>query len=353
MKKLMVFGVSLFLLLMGLAFVSAEDVEVTYPSDVNSGEVFTVTVNLLNFSLDIYDIKIEILNNDTQESIDAGIIDGNSWHDTFNYVNEAIDTSENNESIFSLNITDTYDGNAVMEVKVRDSSNNTQTFSGYELTVSYEEPPAEEPDPEIELKLDWEIEDIINGDTFKIEVQGLNLRDEYYDIKAYIYDDDDKNKPISETKNENDDWVSSTEYYEEFFQGPGKETEYITLRIKDDYEDLSGEFKIGVKIRETGESDILEEETEDIEVLEEEIKTPGPEPEEPEENNTETEEDPEPGTVRLGRNGNNTNETDEEENENESKIVYESSSEKMKKYAIYVLNALLIIIIIFLIKNKV
>ena len=53
---------------------------------------------------------------------------------------------------------------------------------------------------------------------------------------------------------ENDEWGSYTQYYNDFFSKDINETKKITLRIHEDYRDYYGDARIYFRIRESGES---------------------------------------------------------------------------------------------------
>ncbi len=126
---------------------------------------------------------------------------------------------------------------------------------------------------EISLILDWDDEDIVNGKTFEITIKAENLENKNYDIKVGIYDED--NRLISQTYDENEKWVSSSEYYNEFFSGSGSVEEHIKLRIKESYRDFKGDAVIIVRLRETGSAVYKKEKKEDIEILKNRINEDG------------------------------------------------------------------------------
>ncbi len=159
---------------------------------------------------------------------------------------------------------------------------------------------------------------------------------------------------MSETyhKQENK-WLSSTYYIIELVSGPDNDKE-IKLRINEDYENFKGDAEINARIRRADTEDIKDFKNKDIEILEKE------EEDEKEDNSLDQydedkttsqqhiEQTPDKengnGIIKLG-NKNSLDKIDK------GKVLYESSSEKMKKYSIYFLSALLIVIIIVLIKK--
>lgn len=204
----------------------------------------------------------------------------------------------------------------------------------------------------ISLSIDWNEDDIVNGDEFDIEVSVENLEDKEYDVKIWIEDD---GTVISDRYDEeNDEWKSGTYYIDNFFQGPGDKSDEIKLKIRDAYSDFSGDAKIYFRTREGDET------SDDIEILEKE-----------EDEETNNEENTEKSNVskntgvsaksnppissssvtgnaiKLG----NLESIEETKNENkESSVIYESKNGKIKIYAIVgfaVLCLGLVILILF------
>ena len=260
----------------------------SYPSTINSGEDFKVNLSLDNFNEDIYDIKIDFSTNFDKVS---KIWNGETWQSTFNYVNDAINTQINNEIILNLNLTSEYNQSTEITVKIRDSKGKTFSFTGYSTKIishgtdnSHENSnnqsnsntitnstngtnnsPQNPVKNDISLKLDWNSDDIKNGDEFDIEINAINLEDKNYDTKVYIYEED-KSKPISQVYY-NDKWISSTSYMNEFFSGPGDSSETARLRINKNFLNFSGDAKIGIRIREHGSKSYKEEYEDTIEIL--------------------------------------------------------------------------------------
>ena len=253
---------------------------ISYPNSVNFGEEFNVGLTLNNFPEDIYDIRIGILDNSTRI---ARIWNGNTWQSTYYYINQAINTNQINSESFKLSLTSCYDGNAIVEVKIRDSKNKLYTYNNYSINIigncnvnqndniEDNNPTPEKnddtdvDDSDITLNLDWS-GDMKNGEEFEVTVRADNLEDKNYDVKVYIYDDD-QNKPISQVYN-NLKWVSSTSYISEFFKGPGDESKSIKLRIKDSSRDFNGEAIIGVRMREHGKTIYMQEIEAEIDIQE-------------------------------------------------------------------------------------
>ena len=118
-----------------------------------------------------------------------------------------------------------------------------------------------------------------------------------------------------------------------------------------------------VKLRETDTGDIIEEIEEDIEILKDEDDESGGDDggEDSNDNNKDSVQKTNNkatitgNVIKLGNRNELQGEKEDGDNGDDDKnvIVYESGSEKVKKYAIYGLNAILVVIIILLVKKKV
>ncbi len=122
--------------------------------------------------------------------------------------------------------------------------------------------------PEISISIEWDEDDIINGEVFDIEIIAENLdKNENYDVKVWI-ESEDNNDKISQTYDENDKWVSSNQYYDDFFEEEINKTKDISLRIHENYDDYYDDGIIHLRIRKAGSSNYIKEIDEGIEILE-------------------------------------------------------------------------------------
>ncbi len=370
MKKSKVFGISI-LLVVFLSFVSAQDIALDYPEEVNYGEEFEIIVELMDFQEDEYDIKIDITN--SEGSRISEILNNGEWKSTYNYVRDSIDTSQEDEASFTLNITEEYIGTATIEVKTRDSTSQIEAFQGYEIEIvdrgaepeeeeEENQEPEEEEESEIYLDMEWNDDNIINGEEFEIDVSIFDMVSKVYDVKVYIIDEDEE--LISEIFDEDDDeWKSGNYYLRDFFHGPGDElSKIVTLRIEEGFRDFKGDATIKTRIRVSGTTPIIAEEQYEIEILEqedyeEEEEEFGGFSYEEEEEEEEEEKRESNGIIKLNSNTIKQEEEEAEEKDEaketseEVKVLYESASEKIKRYSIYGLNLVLVGIIIFLLIN--
>jgi len=204
-----------------------------------------------------------------------------------------------------------------------------------------------EGDPPIYLEVDWDDEEIVNGDEFKIKVRAFNLKDETYDLKIWIEFKGNDTIISDRYDDEKEEWKSGKYYIYEFFQGPGNETEYAKLRIIDNYETFFGRGKIFFKLKD------YEEDNENIDILK--IK----EEEEEQENiknNIESKKSESiqsssitGDVIKLG-----VSEVVEqtEDIKTQKNIIYESKTEQIRKYAVYGFSVLCVFICVLLIFKK-
>lgn len=226
------------------------------------------------------------------------------------------------------------------------SSTNLSYTSSRNITIPYKYP--------IGFRLDWDDADIRNGDEFNIEIKAFNLENKKYDIKVYIYDNS-KTKPISQTNDPNEGWISSNIYMKEFFIGPGNETSDVKLRIRESYRNFSGEATIGVRIRETETSKYIDESEEKIDILETVIKKASSSSSSIglDENQIKDIEN-----IRLEEPITTSNVINLEEPKTQviktkNNVIYQSKNELIKLYSIYALVILCILFLILLVLKRV
>ncbi len=185
---------------------------------------------------------------------------------------------------------------------------------------------------EISYELDWDEEDIVNGNEFKVKVI-ITGEDGLYDGKLWIEDND---KIISDRYNDGK-WRSSYYYIKENFKvGNNK----VKLRIDEKYDDFDGNAQIYFKIR--GGEEIEES----IEILkkkvEESVEIEESEP--IEEINEEIILEP----ISLGKKVDSL----EEKDINTENIVYESKGLKIIEYSIYGFTILCVLLCVLIIWRK-
>lgn len=170
--------------------VSAQNIILIYPDEVEINKEFKVELELINFSDDIYDVKIDIFGN--TERI-ANILNNGVWKSTYYYVQDAIDYSANNKESFSLKITKEYAGIGKIDVVLRNSKDKLIKFAGYEINILVSSNPEENGSP---------VENSTNKDNQKktINNQDSSLKDETDKITGNIINNKSEEVEIEENK---------------------------------------------------------------------------------------------------------------------------------------------------------
>lgn len=374
MKKLMVFGVSVIALLCIFLFFSLvsairiNEIELN-PEGTDSGNEWVELYSEQNIDLNGWKLvnKDNKVINLSQSFSGYWIISfSGQWLDNTNEKiilknsnEEAVDETEllsdssNNKRTWQycygeLVFADSTKNSANSCSSNQQQQNQTQNQNTSQNTIQN----TSQNEEEIYLEAKWDEDDIVNGEEFEVEVKAFNLKSENYDIKIYITSEENETI-ISDTYDEEDDkWKSSAYYVNGILTGPGDKSETFNLRIKSSHENFYGDAEIKAKIRKSGTSSIIEELNEDIEILEKETTEDKQEDKTTEITSTshsstssieQTDE-----VIRLG----SKNKLQQNNTKEENKILYESASEKMKKYAIYAINVVLILIIILLIMTR-
>lgn len=342
--------------------------QLNYDDEVSYEEEFDVELVLNDFETDVYDVKIDILGNGVRI---ARIWNGDAWQSTYNYLNDAIDLSQGNEKSFKLNITESYNGDADIEIKIRDSKGKAKTFSDYKIGVvgtrdgnkqnnTDNENQGNGNNGNISLEIDWNEDDIVNGEEFEVEIDALDLEDKEYDVRVWI--EDNGNVISDRYDEENEEWKSGTYYIYNCLKGPGNDKEKIKLKIREDYNKFEGDAKIFLKIRDGIEIN------EGIEVLE--YKEEDKETKKETKNETVTstnaddkfykefqerlKEEVESGklTGNVIQLGSKTESPESGSIKSKNSIVYESKNELIKKYSIYGFGILIALLCILLLFNR-
>ena len=202
-------------------------------------------------------------------------------------------------------------------------------------------------DASIYLKIELDEDEIINSEEFDITIKAYNLKNQKYNFKIWI-EFEDNETIISDRYGKNskgeDVWTSGIYYIYNFFSGPGNKTEDAKLKIRESYKDFKGDAKLFFKLEGEGEY------YKSIEIFEKENNSDtGTSGEISEDNeniqNTLALTAQSSGVIKLGN-------RKDGKTSSEGGILYESSSEKIKKYAIYVFSLLLVVFVVILIKKK-
>lgn len=117
----------LFYWILSIGIVSAESITFVCPEKAMLNEEFEVGISLINFSSGVYDVKIDLIDNDIRI---AQIFNNNEWKSTYYYVNDILSPSE--EKDFSLKIIKEFE-EAIIEVKIKNSNGDVKTFTDYKI----------------------------------------------------------------------------------------------------------------------------------------------------------------------------------------------------------------------------
>jgi len=209
-------------------------------------------------------------------------------------------------------------------------------------------------DRKINLKIEWNSKDIINGEEFEILVSVYNLdKSKNYDIKIWIETED--NAIISESYDEKEDeWRYGGYYVNNFFEEVSNKTKEIILKIKENKKQFLGDAKIKARIREHGKSYIKDADIEkDIKILKQENSKQESESFNKSEENKTSVNSLAPikissgGVIRLGSSKIKTEDIKTQKN-----ILYESKTELIKKYSVFGFGILCVLLSILLIFDK-
>ena len=111
---------------------SAPSIELNYPSEIGLEQEFNFKIKLIGFDPGLYDVKIDILSEGNRI---AKILNNDTWKSTIYYINDIITPDKEKE--FSMKIVEDFK-DAEIEIKIRDSSDKSEIFSGYLISKSNE-----------------------------------------------------------------------------------------------------------------------------------------------------------------------------------------------------------------------
>jgi hypothetical protein len=131
-KRNKILVIEFFILIFILGFVSSENIIFDSPNEANINEEFEINLKIINFSEDIYDVKIDIF---CEEDRISKIFDG-KWKSTNYYVNDIIQNNEERE--FKLKIEKECE-EANIVIKIKNSKNKFEVFTGYKIRCVEEE----------------------------------------------------------------------------------------------------------------------------------------------------------------------------------------------------------------------
>ena len=333
---------------------NGQNIDISYPNEIKFEEEFTINLVLHNFVIDIYDIKIEMLN-ETKNIAKRYYED--EWKSTNYWMKEILNLSEINEVNLKLKITENYNGTNNFTIKIRDSKGKIFEFENNIINIAgninnkNEEPGNNEKSEnneeiqenqeisEIDVEIEWDEDDIQNENEFEIRIKVFNLENKEYDSKIWIEDDNNLISDRYDDKSET--WSSGTYYLNNFFKGPGNKSEEVKMRIRDGYKDFTGKAKIFLKIRDGKEF------SEDIIILKKELAENNPTKKGQEQIKNPEAFIPEDENLVTGKAiklGSKITNLESENIKTTNHLIYESKTEKIKQYSLYVFAFLCVII---------
>lgn len=125
-KKNKIFFAEFFILIFIISSVSARNITVNYPEEVEVNEEFEINLGLIDFQEDIYDVKIDIF----CEEVRISKIFNGEWKSTYYYLNDVIENQAEKEFLLKIN---QECEEADITIKIKNSKDEAKTFSGYEI----------------------------------------------------------------------------------------------------------------------------------------------------------------------------------------------------------------------------
>jgi len=150
-----------------ISFISANNITVDYPKEVEVNEEFSVNLELLDFPDGVYDVKIDILCGEER----TAKIFNEEWKSTYYYINDVIENSE--EKQFQMKIEKECE-DANITIKIKNSNDKAETFSNYTIkSVISEEVETSEAE-ETENNESETSEESVDEETFEITENNSN-----------------------------------------------------------------------------------------------------------------------------------------------------------------------------------
>ena len=114
-----------FLIFIYLGIISGYSIELNYPQEASLNEELVFSMELIDFPSGIYDVKIDLLENNIRLS---KIIDNEKWKSTFYYINQIIQPGQKKD--FILKIEKEFN-KAEANIRIRSDSGTIKVFDGY------------------------------------------------------------------------------------------------------------------------------------------------------------------------------------------------------------------------------
>lgn len=137
MKKL-VFFLIILISLSQLLISQEQNIEAKCPGEVEVNSEFKCNIKLIDFDLEIYDVKIDLFGDDSRISRIYNP-EKKAWQSTHYYVNNAINLNEANNEDFLLKITKDFSGTASVNIRIRKSGSSSYKSFDSSIKVIKEE----------------------------------------------------------------------------------------------------------------------------------------------------------------------------------------------------------------------
>ncbi|MEK6918957.1 MAG: hypothetical protein AABW73_02865 [Nanoarchaeota archaeon] len=276
--------------------------------------------------------NIYLINNngeiiDSLVSINDSANDNKSWQycpEGWIFISET-KTRENNCQIAENNTANNTPQNAVNVTNITQNNNTNQSENQTSLII---------------IKTDFS-QSFRNGEEAELLVEMINLENYYYDIKILLTDDEEST--LSEI-NIGEGWQNSFYYIKDFIKGPGNLSKTVRIRIKEEYSDLEGEYKIDLRLRKrdsssykqiTGKIMVLPKNNEEVHEEKSEFVTTS--------QSLTSKSEASNKMIYLNYDDSQSIKSD---------IIYQSKNQKARNYLPYALTLLCVLIITFLLIKK-
>jgi hypothetical protein len=162
-------------------------INLTYPSQVQCNENFTITLNAFNFENGIYDAKIDMQDVATGNRI-GQIWNGSSWLSTYSYVNSALNVTNGNGSAGLIFKIENFNGSAILLPRLRLAGSSTsEEFAEQYLSVQCSQ---QEQEDESSIKIKDAPDEAVFGDTIDVEARVYKGDTSKYAVYFYVEDGD-------------------------------------------------------------------------------------------------------------------------------------------------------------------
>lgn len=215
-------------------------ITLNYNQEVECNENFSITINAFNFENGIYDVKIDILNEEDENRI-GKVWNGTKWLSTNSYVNSVLNVSGGNSTITLTYKVENFEGEAILRPRIRKTgSSNYVQFDDRYIEIRCEQ--ANQPEESL-IKIVDAPDSAKFGSNIEIELEIYKGNTTKYAV--YVYVEDNKGKKVSD---------KVTLHFKEKFQDY-EETISLTLDCKNE-QDIYTIIAEGLNTQDTKEIEL-------------------------------------------------------------------------------------------------